>query len=191
MDVDLKRLEKEQLIKFNKILRRLKVSDIYIDRAWGSNYYHEQLFNEMHNENMIMLVIENMGIAVTMCKYLANQFGYLKDVAMKYGEAKYIFHYKINIYYIDNKWDTNNWSLHKLKRFHNMMSNCERKSLEELKKKNKSVSLNLDYIDTAFLEALGWESPHIEEINLRQQNSENTSFSHLEQTFSEPAPYHA
>ncbi len=191
MDVDLKRLEKEQLIKFNKILRRLKVSDIYIDRAWGSNYYHEQLFNEMHNENMIMLVIENMGIAVTMCKYLANQFGYLKDVAMKYGEAKQIFHYKINIYYIDNKWDTNNWSLDKLKRFHNMMSNCERKSLEELKKNNKSVSLNLDYIDTAFLEALGWESPHIEEINLRQQNSENTSFSHLEQNFSEPAPYHA
>jgi len=187
MDVDLKRLEKGQLIKFNKILRRLKVSDIYIDRSWGSNYYHEQLFNEMHNENVIMLVIENMGIAVTMSKYLANQFGYLKDVAMKYGEAKHIFHYKINIYYIDNNWDTSTWSLYLLKRFHNMMNDCERKSLEELRKQKRSLSFNRDYVDLSFLEAMAWESPHIEEIKLRQQNPETIAVPYIEHL--EPIPY--
>tara|TARA_B100000927_G_C16321946_1_gene411703 strand:+ start:125 stop:688 length:564 start_codon:yes stop_codon:yes gene_type:complete len=187
MDVDLKRLDKGQLIKFNKILRRLKVSDIYIDRAWGSNYYHEQVFNDMHNENMIMLVIENMGIAFTMCKYMANQFGYLKDVALKYGEAKHIFHYKINIYYIDNKWDTNNWSLHLLKRFHSMMDACERKSLEELRNRKPTNNFNLDFVDIPFLEAMGWESPHIEEIRLRQQNPENSAVPHIEHL--EPVPY--
>tara|TARA_Y100000816_G_scaffold287354_1_gene269936 strand:- start:3139 stop:3693 length:555 start_codon:yes stop_codon:yes gene_type:complete len=180
MDADLRRLKKEQLIKFNKILRKLKVSEIYIDRAWGSNYYHEQVFNDMYNENMIMLVIENMGIAVTMCKYLANQFGYLKDVAMKYGQAKHIFHYKINIYYIDNKWDTSTWSLFLLKRFHTMMNDCERKSLEELRKRKRSLSFDRDYVDLSFLEAMSWESPHIEEIKLREQMNENSVISHIE-----------
>ena len=47
-----------------------------------------------------------MNLAIIMSKQIALKFDYIKDIAYKYGTSSKILNYNINIFIIDDKWDT-------------------------------------------------------------------------------------
>ena len=72
-------ISKRLILRYNRLLRSLKVSRIIIDED-NNNSYYLQLFNEMNNENCVMLVIQNMNLAIIMSKQIALKFDYIKDI---------------------------------------------------------------------------------------------------------------
>ena len=184
-------IPKAVYIKYTKILDALKVTDIIIENNSYNEYYY-RLFSIMRNENMFMIVIENMAIAVIMNKDTAMQFGYIKDLALKYGTAKKIFNYKINIFTITEEWDTSKWSLKRLQGFTFMMHEIDRYTLQQIKnkiKKDADCKYLYSRIDIHFLEALSWESPfQTDPQQIEQTDVSGNSISISNEP--EPMPYY-
>ena len=184
-------IPKKVYIKYTKILDALKVTDIVIENNFYNEYYY-RLFSIMRNENMFMIVIENMAIAVIMNKDTAMQFGYIKDLALKYGTAKKIFNYNINIITITEEWDTSKWSRKRLQGFSFMMQELDRDTLQQIKDKIKTNS-GFEYInsriDIHFLEALSWESPFQTDSQQIEQTDVSGNSISIEPE-PEPLPYY-
>lgn len=187
---NMKPISDNMFFKYNKLLRILKISHIIIEND-NNNAYHHQLFNEMNNDNLYMLVIENMSLAIIMNKNVAFQFGYIRDVVDKYNSFKKILNYKINIVYIDKKWDTTKWDSYSLQRFHYMMSEIKEKTLNQLKNDRNSHLLLYSRINTYFLEALCWESPYKVTDSTFEINSPTLPPAIPSEMLEEPEPPHS
>ena len=150
------------LIKYNRLLRALKVSRIIIDTDYNNSYFL-QLFTEMNNENAVMLLIQNMNLAIIMCKQIAFKFDYIKDIADKYGTSSKIMHYDINIFVIDDKWDTSKWCKSSLYRFHDMVNDITLRPISYFIRGKAQRNDMCSHIDIHFLEALSWNSDNNQE----------------------------
>lgn len=179
----------EEIKGYNKILKRLNISHIALDRD-PNNHFHQQFFNEMNNENMFFLIIKNISLGIIMNKNTAFRFDYIKNIVNEYCSYKTIFKYKIKIIELDEEWDTFNWNYEKLKNFHFMISDMSRlrKTLVHYKKNQHSPMYSS--IDVCFLEALSWTMPGIENISNPVQTIINDDEGYFNnQTFLEPMPY--
>tara|TARA_B100001093_G_C26827183_1_gene1014565 strand:- start:47 stop:622 length:576 start_codon:yes stop_codon:yes gene_type:complete len=179
---------------YNKILKRLNISHIELERD-PDNHFHQQLFNEMNNENMFFLIIKNMSLGIIMNRNTAFRFDYIKNIVNEYCSYKTIFKYKIKIIELDEKWDTFNWNYEKLRKFHFMNSDMSRfsKTLDFYKKNQRSPMYSS--IDVCFLEALSWTTPEycvskIEDSSRPIQTTINNDLEYFNnETYLEPMPY--
>ena len=172
-------ISKRLILRYNRLLRSLKVSRIIIDED-NNNSYYLQLFNEMNNENCVMLVIQNMNLAIIMSKQIALKFDYIKDIAYKYGTSSKILNYNINIFIIDDKWDTSKWCQYSLYGFHNMMHYITKHPLSYFIRVKAEGSGLYSHIDIDFLQALSWNSDNNQDNTILNDPSNNSHFNMLE-----------
>lgn len=172
-------ISKRLILRYNRLLRSLKVSRIIIDEDNNNNYYL-QLFNEMNNENCVMLVIQNMNLAIIMSKQIAFKFDYIKDIVHKYGTCSKILNYNINIFIIDDKWDTSKWCQNSLYKFHDMINCVTKRPISYFISVKKEGYGIYSHIDINFLEALSWNSDNNQDNTIVRDPSNNSQFYMLE-----------
>lgn len=174
---------------YNKVLKNLKLINIVIDPNFNLSY-HEQVYLNMRNENLYMLVIENMSLGIIMTKQIAFQFDYIKNIVNEYESFKTLLNYNIKIVMIDKNWDTERWCQKKMLRFYTGMNACDGKTIEQIKKDPYINRMN--EVDSNFLEALSWKSPYIDDTYYLQEDSSG-NYIHTRVNYGnnepEPMPY--
>lgn len=119
------------------------------------NYYNfEKYYN---NPNITVLIIKKMCIGIVFPLYIAEKFGYIKNV-LKYNNYEEIYENGMKIVYIDEKWDIKKWNYIYIINFYNSLPYIIDKSCTflELKKIDSIKNNKNTNYDFYFLESLCW-----------------------------------
>jgi len=146
---------KQIYYKYNQFLRMLYINKISFTRDFN-NTYHQDLFNNLYNPNMCMIIIEDMCLGIIINNHTAIKFDYIKNVCNKYSNVYYYPPYKCKIYRIDSGWDTSKWDYYSLLNSTNMFEHIAGKNIQQvrLQSDREGYTRYKNYIP--FLEALSW-----------------------------------
>ena len=129
---------------------------IYPHKSCITDYELEKYYN---NPNIIVLIIEQMCLAIVMPYHLAIKFKYIDNI-IKYKDYYVIYEEGMKIIKISNEWNINKWRYTKILNFYNWIIQIENKSCEELELETVQKKEDITYInpvfDINFLNALCW-----------------------------------
>ena len=149
--MDTKNKRKHQIL--NLFYRKYSVTQIITnvhdyDLPFINTTTIEPIEYMLHCNELVLLIIEKMNIAIFISSYIANKFPFIKrciDNKDRYKKKNFYISHKCNIIVIDKEWDVDSWNIYKIKSIYRWIRHFEEFSTYE------------QVIDINFCKAMGIE----------------------------------